>query len=347
MEPTMTRPTKLNAAFIALLALAGMPAAAETMKVNAVSFVRAESDNYMKNIVAQNGGLGILVHQRTPTPLDKQTIIRMNLDTLYSSAVVDLAAGPVTVTMPEAVDGRYVALQIVNQDHLTPDVLHDGTHTLTQDSVGTRYAALLVRVFVDPNDPDDPARAHAVQDSIRIEQAAPGTLELPDWDKTTLDAARKALLDLGSLGRDGFGVMMGRKGEVDPISHLVSTAVGWGLNPPSEAIYLFPALATNDGKTVHSLAMKDIPVDAFWSVSVYNKDGFFEPNDLNRNAINNVTGKKAEDGSITVQFGGCSAEGPDNCIPITEGWNYVVRLYRPRAEVVSGDWKLPDAAPVK
>ncbi len=329
------------------LGLVALPATADPVKVNAVSFIRAESDNYMKNLVAQNGGLGVLVHQRTPTPLDKQTIIRMNLDTLYSSAIVDLAAGPVTVTMPEVADDRYVALQVVNQDHLTPMVLHDGSQILTEESVGTRYAALLLRVFVDPNDPDDPARAHAVQDGVKINQAAAGTLELPDWDQTSLDAAREALLDLAALGRDGFGVTMGKKGEVDPVSHLVVTAVGWGLNPPSEAVYLFPSLSTNDGKTIHKLTMKDIPVDAFWSISVYNKDGFFEPNSLNRNAINNVTGKKDATGAITVQFGGCSADGPDNCIPITEGWNYVVRLYRPRAEVISETWKLPDAEPVK
>ena len=67
---------------------------------------------------------------------------------------------------------------------------------------------------------------------------------------------------------------------------------------------------------------------------------------MNRNAINNVTGQKDASGAITVQFGGCSAEGPDNCIPITEGWNYVVRLYRPRAEVMSGTWRLPDAVPL-
>jgi hypothetical protein len=322
-------------------------AAADTMPVNAVTFIRAESDNYMRNLVAQNGGLGILVHQREVVPLDKQTIIRMNRDTMYSYAVVDLDAGPVTVTMPEVGDGRYVALQVVNQDHLTPMVLHDGSTVLTQDSVGTRYAALLVRVFVDPSNPEDITKAHAVQDAIKLEQASPGVLELPDWDKTSLDAARKALLDLGALGSAGFGVQMGKKGEVDPISHLVATAVGWGLNPPTEAIYLNPALTTNDGTTVHRLTMKDIPVDAFWSISVYNAAGFFEPNDLNRNSVNDVTGVKDADGSITVQFGGCSADGPANCIPITEGWNYIVRLYQPRANVIDGSWTLPTAAPVQ
>ncbi|WP_431299432.1 DUF1254 domain-containing protein [Tabrizicola sp. BL-A-41-H6] len=341
----LIRKVGIIASLIAVL-VAGS-AAAETQRVNAATFIRAESDTYMRNLAAQAGGLGKFLHYRTPTPLDQQTVIRMNLDTLYSSAVFDLAAGPVTVTMPKVADGRYVAVQVINQDHLTPMVLHEGTQTLTEDIVGTRYVVLLARVFVNAADTEDLPRANAVQDALSATQAGTGTLELPDWDKTTLSAARKALLDLGALGTVGLGVQMGKKGEVDPVAHLIATAVGWGLNPPNEAVYLFPSLTTNDGKIVHKLTMKDIPVDGFWSISVYNKDGFFEPNDLNVNAVNNLTGKKADDGSITVQFGGCSAKGPDNCIPITEGWNYAVRLYRPRAEVVNQTWKLPDAEPIQ
>ncbi len=337
----------LGTATAVMVALAATASTAETQRVNASSFVRAESDTYMRNIVQQAGGLGKFAHIRKPTPLDQQTVIRMNLDTLYSYAVFDLAAGPVTITVPTVADGRYVSVQVLNQDHLTPMILHQGNHTLTQETAGSRYVAAFARVFNDASDPEDLARAHAVQDAIIAKQDAPGTLELPDWDKASLDAARKSLLELGSLGVAGFGVQMGKKGEVDPIAHLIATAVGWGLLPPNEAIYLFPSLATNDGKIVHTLTMKDIPVDGFWSISVYNKGGFFEPNDLNVNSVNNLTGTKAEDGAIIVQFGGCSTAGPANCIPVTEGWNYIVRLYRPHAEVVAKTWKLPDAVPVQ
>jgi len=51
------------------------------------------------------------------------------------------------------------------------------------------------------------------------------------------------------------------------------------------------------------------------------------------------------DGLTTVQFGGCDGKIP-NCIPIVEGWNYTVRLYRPRPEILSGKWKFPEARPV-
>ncbi len=56
------------------------------------------------------------------------------------------------------------------------------------------------------------------------------------------------------------------------------------------------------------------------------------PNKLNGYTLNNVTAKKSGDGSVTIQFGGCDGEVP-NCIPIMSGWNYMVRLYRPRPDL--------------
>ena len=60
----------------------------------------------------------------------------------------------------------------------------------------------------------------------------------------------------------------------------------------------------------------------------------------------NITAKKAADGSATVQFGGCDGKRP-NCLRTVPGWNYMVRLYRPRAEILNGTWTFPDAQPVK
>jgi hypothetical protein len=76
-----------------------------------------------------------------------------------------------------------------------------------------------------------------------------------------------------------------------------------------------------------------VPVEAFWSISVYNAQGYYERNALNSYTINSITGKKAADGSTTVQLGGCDGKVP-NCIPIVKGRNYTVRLYRPRPEIL-------------
>jgi hypothetical protein len=87
-----------------------------------------------------------------------------------------------------------------------------------------------------------------------------------------------------------------------------------------------------------------VPVNAFWSVSVYNAAGYFEKNAYNAYSLNDITAKKDPDGAITIQFGGCDGKIP-NCLPIVSGWNYTVRLYRPRAEILDDKWKFPDPNP--
>jgi hypothetical protein len=320
-------------------------ASSDPIQVVASNFVRAETDRYFVDMAAR-GRLGELYHERAIISVDDQIIIRLNRDTLYSQGVFDLAAGPLTVTIPEAEDDRYVAVQVVSQDHLTPTVLHEGTHEITEDMVGTRHAALLVRVFVDPDDPDDIAEAHRIQDAVRVEQDGTGSLELPEWDQASLDRVRNKLLDLAALG-SGDGRRMGTREEIDPIEHLLATAAGWGLNPETEATYIavFPEQA--DGSTVHELTLQDVPVDAFWSVSVYNEGGYFEPNDLGAYSVNSVTAERTADGAVEIQFGGCDvAGGVPNCLPITNGWNYLVRLYKPHEEVLDGTWTLDPAQPV-
>ena len=101
----------------------------------------------------------------------------------------------------------------------------------------------------------------------------------------------------------------------------------------------------NDGKTAYRLTLKDVPVDGFWSISVYNREGYFEKNDRNAYSLNSVTSKKDADGSVTIQFGGCD-DKIANCLPILDGWNYMVRLYRPRKEVLDETFKFPEAQPV-
>ncbi len=112
------------------------------------NFVRAESDTAIRNLQNQFG-LGKFGHLRAPTPLDNQTIIRMNRDTLYSPSIVDLSK-PATVILPDP-GGRYMTLHVVNQDHYMFAVSEPGRHELTIERVGSRYANLTVRIFVDAN----------------------------------------------------------------------------------------------------------------------------------------------------------------------------------------------------
>jgi hypothetical protein len=89
--------------------------ASKTIPVTVDNFVRAETDLYLSNIALKRGMFGKFVADRTPLPIDRQTVIRTNRDTLYSGAVVDLAAGPVTITLPDA-GTRFMSMQVINED---------------------------------------------------------------------------------------------------------------------------------------------------------------------------------------------------------------------------------------
>ena len=135
--------------------------------------------------------------------------------------------------------------------------------------------------------------------------------------------------------------MFGPKDAVDPVRRLIGSASAWGGNPEKDALYLNVTPTMNEGKTIYRLKVKDVPVDGFWSVSVYNAKGYFEPNPLNVYTLNNITSKAGADGSIDVQFGGCDGKIA-NCLPTPPGWNYLARLYRPRPEILDGSWKFPE-----
>lgn len=92
------------------------PLLAVAEDVNVGNFVRAESDHMFRTNLATFGvDVGEIHHVREATTPEVQPVIRMNQDTLYSAAILDLSK-PVTVTLPD-LGGRYQSMHLVNQDH--------------------------------------------------------------------------------------------------------------------------------------------------------------------------------------------------------------------------------------
>src|SRR5271166_3163955 len=292
--------------------------AGEARPVTPETFPRAETDLHFSSFV-KDAGLGKFTHQRAPAAVDKQRAVRIDRDTLSSTAVFDLNAGPVTITLPDA-GKRFLSMQMIDEDGYTPDVVYGpGSHTLAKKDIDA---------------------VHALQDGLRVDQpGGPGAFQTPNWDASQQAEVRTGLVVLALTLPDTKG-MFGRRGEVDPVRHLIGSATAWGGMPEKDALVLGVTPDHNDGKTIYRLEAKDVPVDGFWSISVYNERGFFEPNPQHAYALNSVTAKSELDGSVVVQFGGCA--GPvANCLPTPPGWNYLIRLYRPRAAIVSGEWTFP------
>ena len=329
----------------AMSLLMSFAASAQTVvPVTVDTYSRAQTDVNFAGVV-KAGGFGQFKHGRELAPPVRQGIVRPNRDTLYSFAILDLDAGPVTATLPDP-GTRFMGMQVVNEDQYTRATFYDaGSRTLTRETVGTRYAIVVVRFLVDFASPDDVARVHALQDRVTLAQDHPGSFEIPDWDQASLKTIQAALQQLGTTVSDTRRMFGAGPDAVDPVRHLIGSAMLWGGYPEADALYLPTTPARNDGTTIHRLTVGDVPVDGFWSLTVYNSGGYLQENPENVYSVNSLTARKGPDGTVTIQFGGCDRTVA-NCLPVTPGWNYTVRLFRPRAEIRDGNWTFPAAQPV-
>ncbi|UNK70954.1 DUF1254 domain-containing protein [Microbacterium sp. H1-D42] len=304
--------------------------------VSVDNFARAETDAMMSGLLKLTGGVNAIYHDRNLGPLDQQTVIRQNRDTLYSFAIVDVSEGA-TFTVPEVGD-RYVSVMLINQDHYINRVLHEaGVYELTSEELGSDYIVLAARVLFNPNDAADLAEVNKIQDGMLLDARSARAFTPTVFDPVSHKTTREALLTLAK-GLPGYAKSFGSKEQVDPIHHLLSTASGWGGLPDDEAQYVsvFPDVAPGR----YQITFRDVPADAFYSVSVYNGDGYFEPGPSGATNVNNVFGVHNDDGSLTVRLGDFDDDLP-NTIPTPEGWNLLIRLYRPRLDEMDS-WSAPE-----
>ena len=336
---------KCAVVFVTVTLLFGQFAYADDapIKVNVDNFVRAETASQIDRFLTMfaDGKVNTWAHFRAPTAIDEQAVIRMNRDTLYSAILVDISKGA-TLTIPET-GNRYLSMMIVNEDHYINKVYHDaGTYELTMDEFHTPYVMASARTLVDSSDPADIEKVNALQDQMTVKAASARAYTHTNYDPVSYKATYDALIEL-SRGLPELKRMFGKKEEVGEVRHLIGTAFAWGGLPDHEANYL--NVEPNLPVGAYQITVKDVPVDAFWSISLYNKDGFFEENKYNAYSVNNISGTPNKDGSFTIHFGG----DPEsvNYLPIMEGWNYIVRLYQPREEILDGTWTFPTVQEVK
>ena len=307
------------------------------------NFARAATDIEFDKYVKLAGGINRFYHFREPTPIDNQPTIRMNRDTLYSTVVIDISEGA-TLTLPETGE-RYLSAMVVNQDHYINEVFHGGgTYQLDMERFDTPYVIVFMRTLVDADDPEDVAAVNAIQNQMKVEAVSSDPFVLPNYDKDAYEALIERLSALMPFG-PGSQRTFGTRESVSPVRHLIGTAVGWGGLPETEAMY--PSNVPNLPVGEYKIEVpSEVPVDAFWSVSLYNAEGFFVKNDFDCYVLNSIIGERNLDGSMTVHLGWCD-DGRQYCLPIMEGWNYVVRLYQPGPEILDGSWTFPDVEPVK
>ncbi len=304
----------------------------ESLLVTQENFAKVETARMFRRLAKMP--LNVVYHRREATKISQQNVIRMNRDTLYSRALIDLSEGA-TVHVPDA-KGRYMTVAIINEDHYVYRVISEaGTYSLRSEEVGSTYALVIIRFFFDPRDANDLAEVHVLQDQLQIEAETAQPYEPLSYDTVSYKALHREATALGETIYDTVG-MFGAKQDVDPLRHFVGAAVGWGGLPSNEAFYVFDAHSRK--AVAHSIDLRGAPVDAFWSITIYNESGFLRENAENSYSLNSVT----TDPTAPIYLADNNEAGYKNYLHIFDRWNYVLRFYRPRPEILDGTWQPPE-----
>jgi hypothetical protein len=136
------------------------------------------------------------------------------------------------------------------------------------------------------------------------------------------------------------------------LKRAIIAQLGLGANLPEDAIYPVN-LADDTGKPLEGTSKYTLhfekggmpPADAFWSVTLYDSEGFQVANPLNRFAISSWMNLKYNaDGSLDLYFQNESpkAEKEANWLPAPKApFNLTLRIYAPKSDVLTGKWNPP------
>jgi len=333
-----TSTTTTNNATTATATVAKVSTPTPTTAVTEENYSLAETQviftDYVKKIAAatSTSGVGVFMHVRKGADPKDRTVMRINFDTLYSWAILDLAEDA-TIVMPET--DRYQCCYLITEEHYNPFAIAEpGTHSITQANTGSRYVCILMRTQVNVSDPEDVAAANAIQDQLELHQASVGSYTASDtWNQEQMLEMRAAYMETFIAKGYTSAQIFGKKSELALEKHNCGAAMGWGGLTADQAVY---PNYTPTSLAPQTLTLKDVPSKAFWSITVYDKEGFPQGDVYN---INSAFAHTDEDGVATIHFGG-DKDAP-NYMDTFEGWNFCMRIYLPTEEFVNGTWAQP------
>jgi hypothetical protein len=296
-------------------------------------------------------------------------VVRMNNDTYYSGGFVYLAEGPVKLSASVYDENRFYSFQLMDDRNtnfrniIRPKGEYYLFHGKKPNNVEgeliespSKIVAVIIRVEVkDKNDPIDVEAAKKVFNGINI--SGPEITEFPvvdllsSFDERVVVRANE-MMDSVFANVPISQLVASPEQVPNEVSylHLASgTKGGWGGPVTSHSAY--ETIFTDDNgrvlegsKGIYSVTTTEPPVDAFWSVTVYDTErgGFLHPNAENKYHINNTTAVKNEDGTVTFLFKTKCGERDLNCLEVPAGqFDLVTRYYLAHEEIRSAEWTFP------
>ena len=167
--------------------------------VDVDNYATAEVASQIDRFVGLGAAVNEWVHFRRPTPLDQQTVIRMNRDTLYSLAVVDISRGA-TLTVPDS-GGRYLTVMVINEDGYLNRVFHEAGDHRSRSTSSTPDSCCWWRGrWPTPPTPTTSPRPTGSRTGWSSTPRRPAPWETGRFDEASYQAIKKPLLALGAPG---------------------------------------------------------------------------------------------------------------------------------------------------
>ncbi|MEH6451468.1 MAG: DUF1254 domain-containing protein [Psychromonas sp.] len=294
--------------------------AEQPITVTQDNFPQAYTNLRFGALLEKTGGVNKFLEMPVPSSApEKQFVVRMNRDTFYSVAVVDMSSGSAYLTIPET--DKYVTIQVVDENHETqPMIYGSGKHKITAK---TDFAFVVVRSL------DDNARRNLV---LEAGNAKPFTVK--KWDMASFKTVDTAGNIDFSNGYDQAKSFSNSESGQTAYDNYVGAAGGWGGAMVEDNIYQTSTYLADNA--CYSTTFTDPKAEYFWSATVYNGDGRMF-NDV-AHLSSEMDLEQNSDGTYTLHFG---CEGKVNNIPTVEGnttgkFNVLFRHYGP-SEMVSND----------
>ena len=307
-------------------------------------YIQAESRAFMADFMGRVG-VNNFFHFQGLSSAEDTWVVSPNNDTIYSLATVNARDG-FTLALPEVGD-RFLAIQIITENHMTPFYLYGGgTRTFSADDFDTNYVVVGIRIGTDGTAQDV---AHVVND-LQPQYAIEGAEDIDDLPRPDLDvmqAIRAAMMVEYSKLTDTFDTMKASTDEVDDWERFTYVTAGaWGLSADENAMYKPYGLEDAVGGACYTATYAPVPAKAFFSITVYGPEKYLMSNTDNIVSSNrDIT--LNDDGSFSVVFGGedCRDLAPNYAATPEDGWSFLMRAYRPDVAAFQ-QYELPEIQPV-
>ena len=307
------------------------------------NFINADSVRAYLKEIAFSGKVNTIRPLRVMANTDNQDVIRMNSDTLYTRMILDVKGGA-SITTKEY-EG-FQNIQVLDPNHSEIKTLMGPGTVKVDETMLTEghHAYILVRTGLLRELPDSESypKAHKAQDNISITyNSSEPYVPAVKYDFTTLGKVKYAILKdfvlhpKKDVVKNGFGTMTER----DPIAARTVVAIGWGGLTGENAVY--SAFSASGDRHTFTIDKPDLHFDkkAFFSMTVYNVDGYIGTQKYALNSDNMVPNK---DGTYTINFmaSGEKIEGLKNVVVTPRGkrWTGILRAYYPKNKNATFAW---------